>query len=240
MYRQTLGGLGLLCLILRPVIAQNTVSLPPTPQIVVVGHGEAKVSPDRATIQISVQSRALTASAAASDNAKKQSAIIAAIKALGLKDEQISTSNYSVVPEMKYGPNQPPVVTGYTVTNTIVADIRNITMVGAVIDAAVAHGSNLISGLSFYASDTETARRAAIASAVEAARGDAEAAARAARGTLGELLEINIGSYSPPPPRPVMMARAAMAGVQDETPISPGQETLSIEVSARWRFIAGS
>jgi len=37
-----------------------------------------------------------------------------------------------------------------------------------------------------------------------------------------------------------MMLRAATAGVaQADTPINPGEETLSVEVSTRWRFIAG-
>jgi uncharacterized protein YggE len=208
---------------------------------VVNGHGETKVTPDRATIQISVQSRETTAAAAAADNAKKQTAIIASIKALGIKDEQISTSNYSIVPEQKYTPNAPPVVTGYTVTNTVVVDIRNIATIGSVIDAAVSHGSNLISGLAFYASNTDAARRTAIASAVEAARADADAAARAAHGTLGELIEIAISGESSPPPRPIMMARSMNAGVAgDQTPISPGEETLTVDVTARWRFIQGS
>jgi uncharacterized protein YggE len=61
-------------------------------------------------------------------------------------------------------------------------------------------------------------------------------AAKAARGTLGTLLEVNIASYSPPPPRPMMMmAKQAQA----DTPINPGEETLAVEVGTRWKFIPG-
>jgi uncharacterized protein YggE len=52
------------------------------------------------------------------------------------------------------------------------------------------------------------------------------------------LLEINIGSYSPPPPQPIMMRMAAGAA-QADTPINAGDQTLSVEVNTRWRFIAG-
>jgi uncharacterized protein YggE len=98
----------------------------------------------------------------------------------------------------------------------------------------------MITSLQFYASNTEVARRGAIATAIERARADADAAARAAHGSLGTLLEINIGPYSPPPPRPMMMARGAVLdGAQLQTPINPGEETLSVEVSTRWRFIPG-
>ena len=67
--------------------------------------------------------------------------------------------------------------------------------------------------------------------------GAAEAAARAAHGSLGTLLGIDISAYSPPPPRPMMMMAKGVA--QSDTPINPGEETLAVEVSTRWRFIPG-
>ncbi len=100
-------------------------------------------------------------------------------------------------------------IVAYNVTNTILVDVRKLNQVGSVIDAALSHGANMIASLQFYASNTEIARRTAIATAIEKARADAEAGARAAHGSLGSLLEINIGAYSPPPPRPMMMARVA-------------------------------
>jgi uncharacterized protein YggE len=210
----------------------------PIPQISVVGRGEIKVSPDRATIQISVQTRAPTAAGAAAENATKQQSVLSALKALGLADDQLSTINYNVYPEQRYEQGKEPVIVAYNVTNTILVDVRKLSQVGPAIDAALAHGANMITSLQFYASNTEAARRSAIASAIDKARADAEAAARAAHGTLGSLLEVSIGSYSPPPPRPMMMARAMAGGVaQADTPINPGDETLSVEVSTRWRFL---
>jgi uncharacterized protein YggE len=206
------------------------------PQIAVTGRGEIKVSPDRATIQISVQTRAATAAAAAAENATKQQAVLSALRQLGLGNDQLSTINYNVYPEQRYEQGKEPVIVGYNVTNTILVDVKKLDQVGPVIDAAIARGANMITSLQFYASNTETARRSAIAIAIDKARADAEAAARAARGTLGTLLEINIGSYSPRPPQPMMMlARGAAA--QADTPINPGEETLAVEVNTRWRFI---
>ena len=206
------------------------------PQIAVTGRGEVKVSPDRATIQISVQTRGSTAAGAAAENANKQQAVLSALRALGLGNDQLSTINYNVYPEQRYEKGKEPVIVAYNVTNTILAEVRKLTQVGPVIDAALSHGANMITSLQFYASNTEAARRTAIATAIEKARADADAAAKAARGTLGTLLEISIGSYSPPPPRPMMMmAKQAQA----DTPINPGEETLAVEVSTRWRFIPG-
>jgi uncharacterized protein len=225
--------------ILAPLTAHSqnsgaTVDI--VPQIAVTGRGEVKVSPDRATIQISVQTRASTAAAAAAENANKQQAVITALRALGLGADQLSTINYNVYPEQRYDQGKEPVIVAYNVTNTLLADVRKLTQVGPVIDAALSHGANMITSLQFYASNTEAARRTAIATAIERARADADAAAKAAHGALGTLLEINIGAYSPPPPRPMMMM-ARKDAAQADTPINPGEETLAVEVSTRWRFL---
>jgi uncharacterized protein YggE len=232
--------IGILALVLAPVGAHGQASsatIEAIPQIAVVGHGEIKVSPDRATIQVSVQTRAVTAAAAAAENATKQQSVLAALKALGLGNDQLSTINYNVYPEQRFDPGKEPVIIGYNVTNTILVDVRKLSQVGPVIDAALSHGANMITSLQFYASNTDAARRTAIGAAIEKARADADAAARAAGGSLGSLLEINVGSYSPPPPRPLMMMKSMAAGAaQADTPINPGDETLSVDVSTRWRF----
>jgi uncharacterized protein YggE len=177
---------GLLIVGLAPLTlhAQDRMA-PLGPQIAVTGRGDVKVSPDRATIQISVQTRASTAAAAATENASKTQAVLAALRALGLGNDQLSTINYNVNPEQRYEPNKEPVVVGYTVTNTVLAEVRRLDQVGPVIDAALSRGANMITSLQFFASNTEAARRAAITVAIEKARADAEAAAKAARGTLG-------------------------------------------------------
>jgi uncharacterized protein YggE len=237
-----IGKIAVITSFLAPLIIQaqdNTAPQTVIPQIAVTGRGEIKVSPDRATIQISVQTRASTAAAAASENANKQQAVMTALRALGFGNDQLSTVNYNVYPEQRYDAGKDPVVVGYNVTNTVLVDVRKLNQVGPAIDAALVHGANTITSLQFYASNTEAARRTAIGTAIEKARADAEAAARAAGGSLGSLLEINIGAYSPPPPQPLMMARVASGIAQADTPINPGEETLAVEVSTRWRFNPG-
>ena len=175
----------LLGLLLAPVAlhAQDSqATLAAIPHIAVTGRGEIKVSPDRATIQMSVQTRAPTAAAAAAENAAKQQSVLSALRALGLGNDQLSTVNYNVYPEQRYEPGKDPVIIGYNVTNTILVDVRKLSQVGPAIDAALSHGANMITSLQFYASNTEAARRTAIQTAIEKARADAEAAAQAAGG----------------------------------------------------------
>src|SRR5688572_18637295 len=84
---------------LTPLSVQSQdsrASLVPIPQIAVAAQHEVKVSPDRATIQISVQTRAATAAAAATQNATKLQAVLAALRAIGLTNDQLSTVNHNV------------------------------------------------------------------------------------------------------------------------------------------------
>jgi uncharacterized protein YggE len=232
--------LAAIAVILAPLSTQSQdMSAPNAPiaQIVVLGHGEVKITPDRASIQLSVQTRGATAAIASAENANKQQAVLNALRALGLGNDQLSTVNYNVYPEQRYQEGKDPVIVGYNVTNTILAEVRKPSQVGSVIDAALAHGANTVTSLQFFASNTEAARRTAIAQAIDKARADAEAAARAAHGSLGTLLEINVGAYTPAPPRPLVMFRAAAGAAQAETPINPGEDTVSVDVSTRWRFV---
>src|SRR5207237_10072046 len=101
--------------ILGPLTAQaqdSPAPMPVIPQIAVTGRGEVKVSPDRATIQISVQTRAATAAAAAAENATKQQSVLSALRALGFTNDQLSTVNYNVYPEQRYDQGKEPVIVG--------------------------------------------------------------------------------------------------------------------------------
>ena len=228
-------------LLVEPLAAQNTgIIATQPPSVAVMARGEVKVTPDRAAIQIGVQTRAPTASAAAAENATKLSSVIAGLRALGLAANQITTINYNVHPVQRYEQNREPVITGYNVTNTLLIDVPKLSMVGPVIDAAIAKGANTVTSLQFIAPNTENARREAIASAVQKARADAEAAARAAGGTLGGLVEISIGAYFQPP-RPLMYMEMQTTAIRSaDTPINPGEQSVTVEVSTRWSFIPGA
>lgn len=224
--------------VFAPLSAQIAGGLPVAASLVTSGTGEAKVTPDRAAVMVNVQTRAATAAAAASENAGRTSAVLDALGKLGLPKAQLSTEGYSVNPEMVYGAGQAPRVTGYSVTNTIRAETHRPEQAGAIVDAALGAGANMINGLAFYASSIDEARREAISSAVASARADAEAMARAAGGSLGSLMELSTqGPTVPPRPMYDMSMVAGKAGVSVPTPVNPGEQTVSVFVSARWQFV---
>jgi uncharacterized protein len=210
------------------------------PQVVVTGEGEVKVTPDRATVYIGVQTRGRTAAAAAAENSQRQRAIIDTLRALGIAQAQIRTVNYSVHPEVVHDPRgqDAPRVTGYVVGNSVRVEVQRIDQVSSVIDAGLAKGANNIAGIEFSVSTAEEARRQALEAAVRRARADAEAMAAAAGGQLGPLLELvsNAPMYRPMyAARDMVEMRATAAPAP--TPVEPGEQTIQANVSVRWTFI---
>lgn len=221
---------------MRRTLAQGAGPNPvlPGPQIVITATGEARLSPDRATVYVGVETRGPSASVAARDNAQRQRAIIDAIVKAGVSRSQIATENYTVAPDSRFDPaTRKTTVNGYVVSNVVRVDLQRVDQVSPVLDAALASGANQINSLDFYASNADSARREALGRAVIRARADAEAAATAAGGAIGALLELVTMDGGP---QPVFRAmNAAQAGT---TPIESGQQRIQVSVTTRWEYLA--
>jgi len=228
-----------LCVVaVSPAVAMSQVVPPDSgrSQIVTAATGEAQFVPDRAAVYIGVQTRASTAAAAARDNAQRQRSVIDAIVAVGVPREQISTENYSVTPDTRFDqPSQRTTVVGYIVSNVVRVEARRIDQVASILDAALAKGANQINSLDFFASNSDSARHGALEQAIARARADAEVMARAAGGSLGQLIELSTNESGPRPMYRALSANGIAA--QMSTPIEPGQQKVQVSVAARWRFI---
>jgi uncharacterized protein len=229
-----------------PVLASTLVTVPvsaqagPPPQgppnISASAVGEAQIVPDRAMLNVAVESQGQTAAAAAAANATKQTRVIDAVKAAGIAAAQIRTSGYNVFPEYAQQSGQGPRVTGYRANNTVQIEVRNIDAVGKVIDAALGAGATNLGALSLFASNPDPARREALQKAVAKARADAEAAATAAGGTLGALVELVVDPFNEP--RPLMQqSMGRVAAMAASTPIEPGEMSVQAVVRVRWEFV---
>lgn len=232
-YAVILGGIFVAAL--PPVLAGQTPSTSSPPQISTTGVGEASAVPDRATIYIAVQTRAATATAASADNARRVKAVMDTLRAIGVSGDQVQTANYSVTPEAPYMPSTTPKTVTYAVSNSLLVKLRRIEEVGRVIDAALGKGANEISSLQFSSSTVDSVRSLALAAAVVDAKTQAEAMARAAGGSLGQLLELSTSM----PVRPMPMVQSFSARAAAQTPITPGEQSITATVSARWAFVPG-
>lgn len=217
--------------------AQQAQNPPAPPTIFVSGRGEVQVAPDRARVQVGMETQAKTSQQAAQENNRKQAAILAAIRKLGVPDANIQTLNYSVSPVQRYDDKlRRVVIDGYQVSNIVQVETDKLELAGQIIDAGLNNGANRVAGLDFIVKDRVKAQDQALAEAVASARRQAEVAAKAAGGTIAELIELTINEFERPEPR-AMMAMAMKAEAADApAPISAGMNTVSVSVGTRWRF----
>ncbi len=206
--------------------------------ISVSGLGEVKSRPDMATISTGVVSEAVTAKEALAKNNTAMAAVIAALKNAGISEDDIQTSDFSVSP--KYPPYQPnqttaPRIVGYTVSNQVTAQVKDLAKLGPVLDTLVQSGSNQINGITFGIDEPKAKLDDARKKAVADARAKAELFAEAAGVSLGKVIQISESSMvmpSPMYPRMAMKAEAADASV----PIAAGQQIVTANVSITYEI----
>ena len=191
---------------------------------------EARRVPDIAILSAGVVTQAADANAALRANAEEMTKVVAAIKAAGIAERDIQTSGVNLNPQYRYTENQPPAITGYQASNNVNLTVRNIGKLGKILDALVATGANQINGPSFDVDDKESAYDEARRSAIDKAQKRAEMYAKTLGMRVRRIVSISEGGgYGPPRPMP-MMAMARMEKAQADTPISPGESSLSVNL----------
>jgi uncharacterized protein YggE len=174
--------------------------------------------------------------------------VLAALRAAGLTSSELSTTGFTVGTDYLRPPTatvgtQPPI--SFIARNGVRADIRTLDNLSKVIDAALAAGATSIGQIQFTSSRTEEIRKDALAMAVQHARTDAEAIARAAGGSLGPLVELTTLGGGPGQSY-YDLAYPAVAGgttqmrvVSSPTPLAAGDVLVAVTVIGRWRFVPG-
>ncbi len=207
----------------RPEAAHGDVASAGT--VTTTGHGVVTVVPDEASVSAGVHTQAVTAAAALSQNAKLMTSVISALKAAG--GSELQTQQVSLFPQT----NDQNQVTGYVADNSVSAKSK-IAGAGALIDAAVSAGANNVSGPALDVSDRDALYRDALGKAVQDAR--AKAAALAGAGGFGVGPVSSVAEQAAAAPAPVY--EAAAAAKSDATPIEPGTQDVTADVTVTFRI----
>ena len=204
----------------------------PAPSLNLSAYGEVKAAPDMATITFGVVTEAPTAEAAMRDNATRMTQVMAALRRAGIAERDVQTSGLNLSAQYDYVQNEPPKLRGYQASNRVTVTINDLTKVGTTADAVVSAGVNQIDGISFGLKDPTTAENQARQEAVQALQSKAQLYAQALGVQLGGIRTLSEGGgYAPPPPMPMMYARAAMADSAGSTPVSAGELTIRVDIN---------
>jgi uncharacterized protein YggE len=193
--------------------------------ITVTGTGSAKAVPDVAEWSFGVRSEAAGANEALRANSEAMERVLAALRAAGIRGEDLRTEQVSVYPRTAPDGRS---VDGYTASNTVHAVVRDLGAAGEVVDAAVGAGANEVYGPTLRLEDERAQYRAAIDSAYADALARAEAIAAEAGLELGGPLAIVEGAGGGAIPYD---ARAAAEDAALAVPIEPGVQEVTATLS---------
>ncbi|HKV44877.1 MAG TPA: SIMPL domain-containing protein [bacterium] len=200
----------------------------PGQTIVVIGQGAVEAVPDRATIDVGSQVTRPTAQDAQQRTSATMTQIIDRIMALGIPRDRIHTVEINLFPQRRPPSEE---ISGYQAVQRATVTVDDLSMVGRVVDAAVAAGGNLVGDVTFTLRDPAAFRARALAAAVQDARATANVLAAAAGVTILRVVRIEEFGAATPVPRVGLQAAPAAS-----TPVLPGTLTVSTQVRAIFAF----
>lgn len=165
--------------------------------LAVNGLGEVSLAPDVAYVTIGVHTEATDVSQAVQQNADQVASVMAALANMGVAQEDMQTSNFSLYTGQQYDP-----ATGlsngplYTVDNTVNITVRDLGNMGPLLDAAITAGANSIWGVTFDLENKDAAKAEARDAAVAEALAEAQALASSSGVTIGEIVSISYTNES--------------------------------------------
>ena len=199
-------------------------------QIVVTGEGRIDAAPDLATVTLGVSSDAESARQAIDANSTAMAAVLANLKAAGIADRDLQTSNFSVSPRFDYSrSNGTGEIVGFVAQNTLSVRVRDLSGLGDILDAVADEGANTFQGLSFGLQEPGPVEDEARKAAVAEARRKAVLYAEAAGVTLGPLMTLS--EQGGMVPQPKMMTMQMERAASDAVPIASGELTITSTVT---------
>lgn len=209
------------------VMAQNAQN-----GITVSGEGVVSLAPDMATIRLGVSERAATASDAMRQTSEKVRGILDQLDSIQVAGLDRQTSGLYLRPVYDNRPrddNGPAQVVGYEAGNTVSVTVRDLSKLGALLDAVVAEGANDFNGLEFGLQDNAEALIAARKGAVADAMARAGQLAEAAGVKLGDVLQMSESSQGYQP----MEMKASLMRSMD-VPIETGEVAIRAQVTMQF------
>jgi hypothetical protein len=216
-----------------PSVAQETDGDEPTERtITVTGTATITADPDEAVVTLGVRTQADRAQAAMDQNTREMNEVLQALRDLGLGEDDLATSLIELNPRYS---NDGTAIVGYDAANQVEVTVRDLALVGRVLDTGVDHGANVAGGIRFRLSDGNAGEDRALADAVTDARAKAETMAAAADAGIGEPLTI-VESSGGGQPGPYYAEAVSYAAADMAVPVETPTIETEVAVTVTWRL----
>jgi uncharacterized protein YggE len=214
--------------------AHDTV---PPPLITVTGEGEVKAVPDMAYVTLGVEARKPSLAEARAQVTAAVERLLALTRELKIDPKFVDSTQLQVQPEYRWNEKDSQrVLLGYVVSRQVEVELRDLERLGALLERSVSAGVNVLGGARLDSTRRKELEREALAKAVDDARLDAEALAKAANTRLGPVYSLSASMAMPFQPK--YMERAAMNVQADsaEQTYAPGDMRFVANVNAQYEI----
>jgi uncharacterized protein YggE len=199
------------------------------------------VTPDKVDIVLSVETIDKLASKSQSDNAVIAEAVRKALSNDGVINSDIKTVSYSVYEDFEWNDFiQKSESVGYKTVNQIQVTLKDTSMAGKVVDAAVGAGANRVSSISFGLSKEKEleVRKTALADASTTAKAKADSIASGLGITVGKVYSVSESSfyYAPNYANYAMAKEDSVGSGATPTPITAGDVEVNATVSVQFEL----
>lgn len=198
------------------------------PFIAVEGDATREVSPDLAVISLGVTSERPTAAEAAALNNRTAAALLDEIKANGVADADIQTTQVSLTPVQD--PRDDTRTKGFRAVNHVAIRVRALASVGGIVGRLVDKGANTVEGIDFTVGNSQAILDGLRADATHDALHQAQVFAEAAGVKLGRVLEILPESSSFTASPRGFKVQAGILAAAPAPPVQAGTQTLESRV----------
>ncbi|WP_168770509.1 SIMPL domain-containing protein [Flavimaricola marinus] len=222
--------------LLRPILfcallfaTTATAQTSDTAVITVTAEGSVTAAPDMAFISVGVAERRPSANQALEAMSLGTQQVLDRLTTAGIASEDMQTGQLSLQPYYESSSlDREPKVAGFEAYTTINVRVRDLPILGKVLDAAVQDGANRLGGIRFDVSDAEPLLDDARRDAVRRAQAKAELFVQAAGVELGALLSLTEegGQFGGP-----MAMEMRMMDAASSVPIAEGEMTLTATVT---------
>lgn len=198
--------------------------------LTIEGEGQIKVSPDQATITLGVITENPNVQIAQKENTAISNSVITVLKQIGIDDNEIRTTVYSVNPRYDFIEGK-SILKGYEVEHHFEVTVKDLTTIGNVYDTAMKNGANRSGMIQFFVANPDVFYQEALKQAMENAQKKAKEISSTIGATLSPMpIKITELRDQPLRPFPSFSATAAPVTKNEVPPIQTGDYTIVARV----------